>query len=135
MDARSAFKLGFLTHCLTNGLDVGQTIQLAKQASVAIRSGHLKRAWFGVDDAIKATGDVAGKVVDAATPVAVAGGLAALAAPPIVGAIGGYGLGRLSDLDENDAGDVSKATVLHELRRQTDYLNRLRRMRARMGQS
>jgi hypothetical protein len=135
MDARSAFKLGFLTHCLANGLDVRQTAQLAKQASEALRSGRIKQAGFGVDDAIKATGDVAGKVVDAATPVAVAGGLAALAAPPIVGAIGGYGLGRMSDLDENDADDVSKATVLHELRRQTDYLNRLRRMRARMGQS
>ena len=134
MDARSAFKLGFLTNCLANGLDVGQTAQLAKRASAVLRDRHTKAAWFGLDDAVKATGNVAGKVVDAAKPVAVLGGLAALAAPPIVGAIGGYGLGRLSDLDENDAADVSKATVLNELRRQTDYLNRLRQIRARTGQ-
>lgn len=134
MDARSAFKLGFLANCLANGLDTRQTAQLAKQASAALRDRRTKEAWFGLDDAIKATGDVAGKVVDAAKPAAALGGLAALAAPPIVGAIGGYSLGRLSDLDENDADDVSKATVLHELRRQTDYLNRLRRMRARTGQ-
>ena len=134
MDTRSAFKLGFVTRCLSLGLNDEQITQLAKQAADELCSGFGKRAWFGVDDAIKATGDVTGKVIDAAKPLGVAGGIAALAAPPIIGAIGGYGLGRMSDLDENDAKDVSQGTIISELNRQTAYLNRLRRMRALAAQ-
>jgi hypothetical protein len=132
MDARSAFKFGFVARCLNQGMTPAQIATFAKEAADRLE----KRAGLGalLSGAAEVGKDVAGKAIDLAKPAVAGAGLMAAVAPPILGAAGGHALGRLTDFDEREPEEVAQATVINELRQQTEQLQRLRRMRALAAQ-
>lgn len=127
---REAFKVGFLSRCVEEGLDADQIRERVKSA--------LDKLAFEIPGA-----DVPGKLVDFAKGVGLTGlswGLPlALAGPPIVGGLGGYALAKATDVGDADAGEIKKRELVDEYRRQTDQLNRetqvrnYRKLRERTG--
>lgn len=108
MNAREAFKFGFVARCVDDDVDPAV---LAKQASTG---------WGALMDSIKDLGML--------------GGGLALAAPPIIGAAGGYTAGRLSgSMDDSDIEEVKKQELIDELRRQTARLSQARRRPATLS--
>ena len=105
LDARTAFKVGFLLKCAEDGLDPDGAEALAK---AALFDG----AW------------------DAAKTLGSAGLAGALLAPPVVGAAGGVLLSRATDVDDTDVDDVRRDELVQELLRQSEHLNGLAAARA-----
>lgn len=123
LSQREAFKIGFLTRCAALGLTQDETIELAKTAAARVKAGFLDKVWQGVKDV--------GNVVRTAGGV----GLAGLAlAPPALGYAGGYGLGRATDIDDEDVDAIQQRELIDELLRQKARLeHRNRRYRVRSG--
>lgn len=114
---REAFKVGFLARCVEDGLSPSQIGERVKQASE-------KLAFLS---------ELAGKAMDVGAGAV--GGLynyglpMALAAPPILGGMAGYGLARATDIDDTDVADIKDQEVLDEYRRQTQRLGREREVK------
>lgn len=113
LSPKDSFRVGFLARCADAGMTPEQTLS-------AVESAREKVA--GVISTI------AGKTMDAAKGVA--GGLAgwgiplAIAAPPMLGVLGGMGLAKATDIDDTDVEDVKSQEVTEELDRQADALRR-----------
>ena len=109
LDARTAFKVGFLLKCAEDGLGPDGAEALAK---AALFDG----AW------------------DTAKTLGSAGLAGALLAPPVVGAAGGVLLSRATDVDDTDVDDVRRDVrrdeLVQELLRQSEHLNGLAAARA-----
>lgn len=116
MNAREAFKVGFLSRCVEEGLGPEQICQRIKSASE-------KLALFSdITGALK-------NVMDAGTGAAKTGLPFLLAAPPIAGAAVGYAGAKATDLDDVDVTEIKKREVVEEYRRQIERLNRARQIR------
>lgn len=109
-----AFKVGFLARCVRDGLTPDQMLGRAKFAADLLE----KEGFLG--SLIGAAGNAARGLGSYALPLAIA-------APPVLGGLGGYALAKATDVDDTDVDDIKGQEVLEEYRRQAD---RLRRMRA-----
>lgn len=122
LSARDAFKVGFLARC---------TEDRCTPEEIA---GRVKLAVDLVEKRAKMLTDLVGHGVDVAKGIG--GGLLnygvplALAAPPIMGGAAGYGLARMTDIDDTDVADIKNREVIEEYRRQADRLRRLSAARA-----
>lgn len=117
LSPRESFKVGFLGRCAEAGMTPDQMLGVIKQAQdkLAFVSGLLG----GLKDVASGVG---GAVTGYGIPLA-------LAAPPVLGGIAGYGLGRLSDIDDTDIDDIKDQEVLDEYKRQTARLLREQKVR------
>ena len=109
---REAFKVGFLSRCVEEGLDLGQIQARVKEATDKLAFDPS----FGLYGTLK----------DLATPVvktiADYGVPAMLAAPPIVGGLAGYAASKMSDVSDLDIKDIKRHELIDELQRQTQRL-------------
>jgi hypothetical protein len=112
LQTREAFKVGFLARCAETGMSPQQMLQTVKEAQE-------KLAFIG---------GMVDKAVDlgrgAVTTAAGWGLPLALAAPPALGGVIGYGLGRAADIDDLDVQDIREQELLNEYARQTSKLQR-----------
>ncbi len=58
---------------------------------------------------------------------------AAIAAPPVLGGLAGYGLARAGDISDQDVAAIKDQEVMDEYHRQTERLKRQKAMRAAQG--
>jgi hypothetical protein len=107
---RQAFKVGFIGRCLEAGLTVEQMHDRVKEAAVKLA---------GVSELL---GDAAGGAVRWGVPLA-------LAAPPILGGLAGYGAAQLSDIDDTDVNEIKQRETINEYEQQRERLERERQAR------
>jgi len=121
LNAREAFKVGFLARCVEDGLSPDEMLDRVKFAAELLE----KRAGI--------ISTLGGKLADVGQGIGSAAlgyGLPlALAAPPILGGVAGYGLARATDIDDTDIDDVKDREVMDEYVRQTARLKRQRAAR------
>lgn len=114
MDARESFKFGFMSRCIENGCtDVGEIQQLVKSALGLGPFSYLLGE--GAGSAVDTAGKVIGKGLEYGVP-------ALLAAPPILGYLGGRAAAKLTDADDFDVDDVKREELTNEYRNQTARL-------------
>lgn len=117
MDARDAFKLGFLARCAHEGLSESQT-------QARLKTAFEKTAILGtlIGKGADAATSITGQLLRFGLPLALLG-------PPIAGGLAGYGLAKATDVDDTDIADIKDKEVLDEYRRQTETLQRQRASR------
>lgn len=109
---REAFKFGFLARCVEDGLSPAQVVE--KAAAVFIHDP------FGAaEDAAKSTAKL---MMGVGVPLA-------LAAPPVLGGLAGFGLSRATDVNQRDVDEVKNDELTDEYRRQADLLRRTQALR------
>ena len=131
MTPREAFKFGFLQHCVQQGFSLPQIEKIAetlvssreKQANgegeqnlLSQVTGYLP-SWGTLKDV--------GKLIGGAGVLGTAG---LIAAPPILGSVGGYLTAKMTDIDQDTVDDVKRQELIDELDRQTMLLNQQRRL-------
>lgn len=116
LTAQEAFKVGFLARCVRDGQTPDQILARVKQAAALLE----KRAFLG--GLLDAAGGAAKSVAGYGLPLA-------LAAPPVLGGLGGYALAKATDVDDTDVDDVKNREIVDELRRQTEALRRQKAVR------
>lgn len=114
MEAREAFKFGFMLRCVEAGVtDPGAIYKQAVE----------KQALLGL-------GTLPGKALDAVSGLgrtaAMVGVPLALAAPPVAGALMGHGLATATETDDRDVDEAKREELIGELRRQTARLQQMR---------
>ncbi len=119
MTDRQAFKIGFLSRCVEEGLDFPA---ICKQASQLRESLEKQALW----DIPKAISSVASPVLDHTLRYGIP---AALVAPAVAGGLGGFGLAKLTDVSDVDPDEVKKREIAEEFRQQTEQLQRQLQMR------
>lgn len=117
---KDAFKVGFLARCVSDGLTPDQMLVSVKLASDMFE----KKAFLG---------SLIGGGVDAAKGAAGAlahyGTLGAIAAPPILGGLGGYALAKATDIDDTDVDAIKNRELVEEYKRQAEKLKRQKDVR------
>lgn len=113
MNKSQAFKLGFLSRCVEEGLTVEQTRALVK---VGVEKVAL------VKEIVSGLSNLGQTALGMGVPIA-------LAAPPILGGVAGYAAGKLSDVDDTDAAEIKKQELISEYKRQAERLRRQRAIR------
>jgi len=104
MDARTAFKQGFIAHCIELGhTDPAAIRDIVKQAFVT---------------------EAVNKVTNFATGAGKLGLGLALAAPPIVGGVAGHLAAKATDVSDYDVEEAKKQEVIDEYRRQAERMRR-----------
>lgn len=119
LTAQEAFKVGFLSRCVEAQLSPEQTYQAVKTATDLFIKGASITGLLGtaLDKTLDVGKGVAGHALSYGIP-------AALAAPPILGGVAGYGLARATDVDDTDVAEIKNRELIQELRRQADKLRR-----------
>lgn len=117
---KDAFKVGFLQRCVQDGLTPDQMLLRVKTAGELLE----KRAFLG-----GLLGGAAGAVGSAGKTMAGYGIPLALAAPPILGGLAGYGLAKATDVDDTDADAIKNQELVEEYRRQAERLQRQKAVR------
>lgn len=117
---KEAFKVGFLTRCVEDGLTPDQMLSAVKLAADMFE----KRAFIG---------SLLGKGVDTAAGAAGSlgrmGAVGALLAPPILGGVAGYGLARATDVDDTDVDAIKNRELVEEYQRQAAKMHRQKMVR------
>lgn len=121
LSAKDAFKTGFLARCVENGMTPEQMLASVKRAN----------------DMLEKTGGIIGDVVGHGLDIGkgVAGSIAsygiptAIAAPPIIGGLGGFALSKATDIDDTDVAEIKDREVKNEYMRQTAKLLRMKQVR------
>lgn len=117
---KDAFKVGFLSRCVEEGL----TLQ---EAHARVKVALDKLAFLsGVGKLVGSATDLLKPAVNATFQYGVP---AMLAAPPILGGLAGYGLAKATDIDDADVDEVKKRELIEELNRQTQRLRRDKALR------
>jgi hypothetical protein len=126
LTAQQAFKFGFLARCAADGLTPAQTVKAAQAAREVLE----KRAFLGslVDKGLDLAKGVGGGAVSYGVPLA-------LAAPPVLGGLAGYGLARATDIDDTEIADIKDRELIDEYTRQADRLRQQASRRARQQPS
>lgn len=114
-----AFKVGFLARCVEDRLTPEQIKTSAEKAAALMTKGASITGLLST--ALGKTMDLGSSVAKGALGYGLP---AALAAPPILGGIAGYGLARATDIDDTDVSEIKDREVIDELRRQTEKLKR-----------
>jgi len=111
LDKRQAFKLGFLTRLADEGMSPAQIEETVKSAAI---SDFVTKPW-------NVAWDIGGS-----TAKTVGGGLAnmgmlgAIAGPPLLGALAGYGAARMTDIGDEDVEELRQQELINEYRRLAD---------------
>lgn len=124
LSAREAFKVGFLARCAEEGCSAEEMHTRVAQAREKVG------AFFWNMNPIDAAGRTAGAVGKLIGDLGRAGGTAAVVAPFGVGALGGYGAAKLTDVDETDADELKKRELIAEYKRLADRARRHREAKA-----
>lgn len=111
------FRETFLTKCAEEGLT-------ADQIADSINAFCDKVEKQGFDLSLLFNNPVSSTVGNVLSTVPTA----ALVAPPLLGAVAGYGLAKATDIDDTTVAEIQKQEQIDELRRQRDLLARKRRM-------
>lgn len=146
MNSDVAFKAGFMARCLSDGSSMDEIPARVKQAHDLLKTGaygFVAPAMDPIGSAVGAVGAAPGALMSAGSSalggLASAGGTAldallstakygiplAMAAPPLAGLAAGYAGSKMTDVSDLDVDEMKKKEQLHELRHQTDFLNRL----------
>lgn len=121
MDARQAFKIGFLRKCADAGLSIEETKEAVKQAKELVKAADIR-------DLIMKPYQAGIDILTDAGKTGVNFGLGAAALAPIVAGGGiGYGLSRLTDVDDTDVKAIKQQELIDEYHRQIELLNAKRR--------
>lgn len=113
LNSCDAFKVGFLSRCIEDKLTPEQI-----SYSVKLAYDLLEKQADGILSSLFNTGkDLVGGTAHYSLP-------ALAAAPWLLGASGGYGLAKLTDIDESDVKDIKNKEVIDEYNRQTENLKR-----------
>lgn len=112
LSARDAFKCGFLSRCIEDGLTPLEIINNIKTANdlMSKQSGI-------ISSLIDTAKDIGGTALHYTIP-------AAIVAPPILGGAAGYGLAKATDINDQDVSDIKNKEVIDEYNRQTEKLKR-----------
>lgn len=117
LTAHEAFKCGFLSRCIEDGLAPEEIARSVKVACDLLE----KEAVVG--SLLSSVAELGKGAVGAAAHYGIP---AAIVAPPLLGAAGAYGLAKMTDIDDRDVEDVKNREVIDEYARQTDKLKRLK---------
>lgn len=109
MEPREAFKIGFMSRCIEEGLSQEKTAELMEKAADGWGSGF----------------------VDAAKAVLYPATALALAAPPTMGGLAAYFKNKTLDSDTNDVEEIKQKEMADSYRRMTDQLQRSKALRER----
>ncbi len=124
LSAQEAFKIGFLSRCVEDRLTPDQMLDRVKRAHDLFE----KTGFIG-----GILQHIANKGVDlgagALSATAQYGIPAAIATPPILGGLAGYGLARATDVNDTDVADIKDREVIDEYRRQAEKLRQVREQR------
>lgn len=122
MDARSAFKFAFISHCIDLGHTTPESMLGALKSAIDRRA--TKQADFGLGalglglgEAVKGLGEVGGKVLEFGLPIAAV-------APAAAGVLGGTLAAKATDTSDYDVDQAKNQEVVDEYRRQADRLRR-----------
>lgn len=110
LDARDAFKVGFLARCAEEGLSGDQI------------AGRVKAAGDKFASLLSGLGSAAGSALSTGIPLA-------LAAPIVLGGAAGYGLSRATDIDDTDVAEIKGNELLDTYAAETAKLRRQRAVR------
>jgi hypothetical protein len=118
---KELFKVGFLRKCADAGLTAEETAEVVKQALHTVKTADLTKLieapYQAGLDIVSNTGKSLGNL-----------GLgAALFGPALLGGAAGYGLSRLTDVDDTDVSAIKQQELIDEYRRQTELLRGSRR--------
>ncbi len=116
MRPNEAFKLGFLTRCVEEGLSPEDTVKLVKSASDCFN----KESGI-VSDTIGTAGKVIGSL---GTPALI--GAAAL--PPALGGLAAYFHNKATDTDAEEVEEVKKKELIQTYQRMADQLRRHKKL-------
>jgi hypothetical protein len=107
------FKVGFLTRAAHEGWTPEKMLETVKAAEAAL-DGFPKEALFeGLGGKLLDAGSATlGTVLNWGIP-------AAVAVPPALGALGGYSLAKMHDVDDTDIREIKARELEDEYRRQT----------------
>jgi len=124
LSGSEAFKVGFLQQCAAEGLNPEQILLRVKHANAVFD----KYASFSgiVSGTVGAATNTAGGLLKTLGSYGVP---LALAAPPVLGGLAGYGLGKMTDLDDTDVDDIKNRELVEEYNRQADRLKRQKTVR------
>ena len=109
------FKLGFLSRCVSEGLDEPQMLKAAAAANELLKTAF-------IDSLIGAARSGIGTMASYGLPVA-------LLAPPLIGGAAGYGLAKATDIGDRDVDDIKNDELIDELDRQAEKLKQHRTQR------
>lgn len=112
---REAFKVGFLAHCAELGMGSDEIEEFAKTASALVKHGILDQLGKG----LSSIGSGIGGAIEGLGNYGIA---AALLAPPAIGAGGGYMLGRMTDIDDEDVDSIKQQEIIDEYLRNAERL-------------
>lgn len=120
MNAREAFKFGFISRCIEDGLTSPAAIhdRLTKTAVLSLSdvTAVPKGIWGGIKDIGKAGLGV---------------GALGIVAPALLGAAGGTLAAKMTDVDDRDVDELKNQEVIEEYRRQAERLRRAGEIRKR----
>src|SRR5687767_11511103 len=111
---REAFKVGFLRRCADAGMTAEETHYSVKQATAMLKSGIANELLM---KPYQTTLDVAGGTAKSLGNLGIWG---ALIGPAAVGGAAGYGLSRLTDIDDTDVDAIKTRELIDEYHRQRD---------------
>ena len=119
MNDRQAFKFGFMSHCIERGLTTpAEMLTAVKSASAELEKKS------GVSDLGMMAGQVAKGLGNVGSTALSWGIPLALAAPPILGAVGGSLAAKANDTDDFDVNDAKDQEVIDTYRQQAAKLRR-----------
>jgi hypothetical protein len=138
LSAKQNFRLGFLQKCADAGMTAAEATQLAERATQILRM-HKAASTGGASSAAPSALTLAGlgsMLFDNPVTAGVGelsrtmGGYAipaAMAAPPVIGALTGHLLARSTDVDDETIKAIRKREMISEIRRNRQLLEQKRR--------
>jgi hypothetical protein len=129
MQPHEAFKLGFLSRCVEEGLSPEQTHGLAKSAAAVFsKEAFVREALGQVTGTVKDTAEAGKSVVELGKSM---WPLAALAVgvPAGAGALTAYLQNAATDVDSTDVAEAKQQELVDTYRRMADQLGRQKQLR------
>lgn len=112
MDSKEAFKIGFLSRCVEEGLSQEKTAELAEKAAALVKSAGVVR---DIADVVKGMG-LPAVALAATVPVAAGGGAA-------------YLYNKATDVDGEEVEEIKQKELAEEYARMADQLRRQSKLR------
>jgi hypothetical protein len=130
MRPNEAFKLGFLTRCVEEGLSSAQTNALAKRAAdVMTKQGFTEWLSKQIFNPIRTGADTVKAVTDAGTSLAMPAMALTVGVPASLGGLAAYLHNKATDVTSNDVDSAKNQELLETYRRMTDQLERKKQLR------
>jgi hypothetical protein len=123
LSKQEAFKFGFITNCVEEGLSIEDMRVRVKKASDCLDAlESLEKQGGGFSELVDDAGDLFKTVARTA-------GGALLFAPPALGAAAGYLHSKSTDVDDDDVEDIKSQELIDEYERQAEKLRQTKRLR------